>query len=1144
MINTIFYFPQSRSDYDSQANGQGIDNKTICFIPKEGSNTGDIIMGGRNYSGTIDTEELQRLISEYLPIASAETLGAIKIGNGLNIDPESGVASINTNTVQNIINDYITNSTSIVKSVGWNGQYTASTGTSIGNLLVNNQSVATIYAPTSTGGGFSGWSWSGPNTGEELGTLTINGISDTIYIPSSQGGDAQLVGLVAALNQNAYLPSNASYLHFNGIDYEWTNPQTNSGVTLSEPLLTINNSNLGYPSDGQILKYDGTSWKYSSIDVEDILIDNKLSAVSTNPVENKVITNALDNVYDKSYIDGLLSSLEFDINNHAADINNIKVDLANIYTKQQVNNIVSNTPETDVVIVERTTEDDTIVILDAFSNVNERSNKLFLIPNADNTAYDAYAWNGSRWVLMQHVTHGIDNYAKIGSDNAVKGNGIAEVYGVYEELAQPYMWSVTDNEGAIAIAVKDDGGVFFGAGIPQQTKEVLDDLKENKQDKESGKGLIDTEYAGTISSDESAEWLDVVINDYDQVYAGIKTDGSFYANKLVGPTIDRIDDAFVCSRKNLTKSSYVNYDDGDSLVLQTPQLTGEEVLLSTTSNTTLYDLIGDYTSSNTSTIIKLDRDSVLDGRIVIENQGSSKHLVIDGCGHKIYVIGSEFNSSGYERGMNVVSLENINVTPGTKFITEGGKNLEFYRTKIYNAESQVTLKSGSTYRIQLPKELYDAFSAGVYSGDNIYINISCWFVAYECLVTGITESDGIKYLEFEFDQSNKYSINGDYEFLKKYPTFYLINKGDGKYNADIFIKRSNQNTQQSKLYFPIEYNSIYKAGSNGIFKISKNSNVVFRNIIFECCDASVADIQVEGSTVLFDNCTFINKPGKYVIEETNYTDPVSSESLQASLYISNCRFENIKGGCINAAPSTICKVVGSVFKNCGLNRSNVACVCSRGTYHIENNTFEDYGYSAVQVGIVSVDGVNAKNSDYQNAKGVIQYNTARQTSSYDPRMTVMDSGSIYAATTNYMAIIRNNRIINYNGNGNNIGIFLDDGAYNVQVYSNFIENIPNSYAISARWTGPDQGRILPTGQEQNVNKIIAQNVVEGGIELEGSKTVTNNGCYLGTNVFLTGEVTRLNNLAGQEQQEVSISSELIDGILRSKLNLSAWRINN
>jgi len=61
-----------------------------------------------------------------------------------------------------------------------------------------------------------------------------------------------------------------------------------------------------------------------------------------------------------------------------------------------------------------------------------------------------------------------------------------------------------------------------------------------------------------------------------------------------------------------------------------------------------------------------------------------------------------------------------------------------------------------------------------------------------------------------------------------------------------------------------------------------------------------------------------------------------------------------------------------------------------------------------------------------------------------------DYGTIYIGTNCDGEYIRFNRIVNYTGRGANRGIYGDDGAHDIYIIGNIIENVPNSYSIDAR----------------------------------------------------------------------------------------------
>lgn len=130
--------------------------------------------------------------------------------------------------------------------------------------------------------------------------------------------------------------------------------------------------------------------------------------------------------------------------------------------------------------------------------------------------------------------------------------------GVYVENPE-FVYVKTDNEGKILWAIKIDGGIYYGAGVPQQVIDYIEDkiadlsldeyedivaflddlekgdktlqtLLNEKVDKEEGKSLINIEYASTKSTIGSPEFLEVTLDEEDKVLEGIQTDGT----KVIG----------------------------------------------------------------------------------------------------------------------------------------------------------------------------------------------------------------------------------------------------------------------------------------------------------------------------------------------------------------------------------------------------------------------------------------------------------------------------------------------------------------------------------------------------------------------------------------------------------------------------------
>lgn len=104
-----------------------------------------------------------------------------------------------------------------------------------------------------------------------------------------------------------------------------------------------------------------------------------------------------------------------------------------VWNKEEVNNLISHTPETDVIVLDVPEGSTVLDVLDALPNTIDpetgkswRANKLFRIRNDENTHFDEYGWTGEVWALLASKDYGIDDDLDENSDNMVKNSGISK----------------------------------------------------------------------------------------------------------------------------------------------------------------------------------------------------------------------------------------------------------------------------------------------------------------------------------------------------------------------------------------------------------------------------------------------------------------------------------------------------------------------------------------------------------------------------------------------------------------------------------------------------------------------------------------------------------------------------------------------
>lgn len=241
-----------------------------------------------------------------------------------------------------------------------------------------------------------------------------------------------------------------------------------------------------------------------------------------------------------------------------------------------------------------------------------------------------------------------------------------------------------------------------------------------------------------------------------------------------------------------------------------------------------------------------------------------------------------------------------------------------------------------------------------------------------------------------------------------------------------------------------------------------------------------------------------------------------------SLDISSCVFRGLAGNLMEAqntsnirfrnntvshcegfgltADVRCCRTVaeGNSFDYTGLGMGPTFCICVRGEdYSVRDNVFCNFGYCAVAVGVYYADDIPTRSCG--TVEGNLMYYTADYISNID-NYQVMDGGAVYVFTRNDRAVIRNNIIHDIAGRYQNRGIFLDDGAYGVEISGNTVYNIHNSYCIDSRRVKRFEKSMDPLSKAEktNVNNSVFGNVVDGDIRFE-PREGEDNGCFLGTN---------------------------------------------
>lgn len=203
--------------------------------------------------------------------------------------------------------------------------------------------------------------------------------------------------------------------------------------------------------------------------------------------------------------------------------------LADRYTKEEVNNIVSRTPETDVIVIEvpAASQSDIAGWLDANTpsgtdpetGRSVRANKLYRVPGPDNTTFSEWAWDGTAYIMLANKDYGIDDEPDIWSNNPVKGSGIAAFYGYYTDNPL-YGYVVLDNKRRFILGIKKDGSFEWAEGVPTPVKEYISRILEDYINRRE----LD------ISQTDNLRYLDILLDADRKFVSGHDIKGILHEN--------------------------------------------------------------------------------------------------------------------------------------------------------------------------------------------------------------------------------------------------------------------------------------------------------------------------------------------------------------------------------------------------------------------------------------------------------------------------------------------------------------------------------------------------------------------------------------------------------------------------------------
>lgn len=277
MIETIFYFANSKTEYDANANSGNISARTISFVPT-GNGVGDIYKNGIKYGCGISESSINEIINN-LPFASTTQAGIIKLGKGLKSVGNDGTVGVDftglngtdgidglDGLVENILKTIIDkNGTGVVVTP----RSLSGSTVAIADIKVGD-TTKTIYAPTGSNSG------SGSSEGKDYAITNFgkSGTSLTISQNNNTAKSVDIKDVVKSSIQNLIDNGDTIVNNFGQKTQVSVNPTLTSGTQIATITVDGTSKTLYAPTGsgsggGGSEPYDDTDIKNAIRDLQD-----------------------------------------------------------------------------------------------------------------------------------------------------------------------------------------------------------------------------------------------------------------------------------------------------------------------------------------------------------------------------------------------------------------------------------------------------------------------------------------------------------------------------------------------------------------------------------------------------------------------------------------------------------------------------------------------------------------------------------------------------------------------------------------------------------------------------------------------------------------------------------------------------------
>ena len=493
-----------------------------------------------------------------------------------------------------------------------------------------------------------------------------------------------------------------------------------------------------------------------------------------------------------------------------------------------------------------------------------------------------------------------------------------------------------------------------------------------------------------------------------------------------------------------------------------------------------------------------------------------KHITlkdIDASNTKIHIVGHGATlipeGHEYHDGDNYQGTFSV----GNSWMS-GNKDVETWSYVKYT-DSFIEVLDAEEKRCRL--KCKNSFSANT-DFSNAYILITHWYQSSTYKIEKI-EGQYIYFTANDLKESSYggFNVNDDYNYGNKIIRYKLCNIETGEDYFRITDGKVHLPNGVTSVWEGKTYN--YLTFQNCKFAIVEVNGIQFHGNAFAESHPAISIRNTACKKIRIHKCGFYGMRGSIITVSASPNVKIDNNQFADSYYYGI--WSN------NGSANTM--VEKNSFKSMGKRMHNTKCVGCLGTnYRVSDNVFLDFGYCGIRT------GVWYKSDMKQPCTGVIENNDLSYSQDYLDHIEnygIMDGGAIYLATKNAGSIVRNNYIHGFSGIKHNRGVFCDDGASNIEIYSNVITDIVNSMCIdSRRVTFVERSNTPESGIDRaNINIVIRDNTVDGSIRFEAHED-SDNGCIKGANYILPAEDGKMpkmviSNVANPEEDIVLKSSE-------------------